>query len=93
MKNLKRLRKRAGLTLTQLAQAADVNAAVIIRMEAGRQRSAIYPTVVRLARALGVTPDELHDPVPRRKRRRRASARQGTPLDKLREDSVNHGGA
>lgn len=70
MKNLKRLRKRAGLTLTQLAQAADVNAAVIIRMEAGRQRSAIYETVVRLARALGVTPDELHDPVPRRKRRR-----------------------
>jgi len=74
MKKLKRLRKRAGLQLIELARLADVNAATIIRLEAGTQPSALYPTVVRLARALGVSPDELHDPVPRRRRRRRAPA-------------------
>jgi transcriptional regulator with XRE-family HTH domain len=70
MKNLKRLRKRRGLQLKQLARLADVNAATLTRLEAGTQPSALYPTVVRLARALGVTPAELHDPVPRRRRRR-----------------------
>jgi transcriptional regulator with XRE-family HTH domain len=69
MKNLKRLRTRAGLTLTELAAAADVEPAVIVRLEAGQQRSAIHETVVRLARALRVTTDELC-PVPARRRRR-----------------------
>jgi transcriptional regulator with XRE-family HTH domain len=91
MKNLKRLRKRAGLQLVELARLADVNAATIIRLEAGTQPSALYPTVVRLARALGVTPDELHDPVPRRKRRRRPDP--GAALTKAMEDPVNNGGA
>ena len=72
MKRLAVLRKRAHFTKTQLAERSGVAISIIVRLENGSRPSASYETVVRLARALGVTTDELC-PVPRRRRPRRPS--------------------
>jgi len=70
MRKLKTLRRRAQLTATALARRTGIAISTIVRLEKNPDRQASYENVVYLARALGVTPDELC-PVPRRRRRRR----------------------
>jgi len=65
--DLRIARKIASLTQQQLAQRAGVTNSFISLIENGHRdiRTVGYETVVRLARALGVEPDELF-PVSRR---------------------------
>ena len=62
---LKKYRKIAGLTQQQLARKAGVDVTLISRLENGQRLNASYPTIVRLARALNLEPEELL-PVPPR---------------------------
>jgi transcriptional regulator with XRE-family HTH domain len=59
-------RERRGLTATELSKRSGVDKATISRIETGgrpgKRRSSIgasYPAIVRLAAALGITPEEL----------------------------------
>jgi transcriptional regulator with XRE-family HTH domain len=56
--NLRRARARAGLTQAQLSVSAPLDRAAISRLECG-ERAPDMPTLVRLCRALEVTPTEL----------------------------------
>jgi transcriptional regulator with XRE-family HTH domain len=80
---LKKYRKIAGLTQEQLARTAGVDATIISRLERGIRQTASYVTIVRLARALNLEPEELlavpaHTveklPRPRQRRRVRDAA-------------------
>jgi transcriptional regulator with XRE-family HTH domain len=63
--DLRLARKIASLTQQELAERAGVTDSFISLIESGKRdiRSVGYETVVRIARALGVEPDELF-PVP-----------------------------
>jgi transcriptional regulator with XRE-family HTH domain len=65
---LKLARKVAGLTQTELAEQAGVSTAFICLLENGKRdiRAVGYQTVVRIAHALHVSPDDLF-PLPERK--------------------------
>lgn len=65
---LKKFRRIAGLTLEELSRKSGVDKAVISRLERGLRRAPSYDTIVRLARALHLEPEELV-PVPPVKRR------------------------
>lgn len=56
---LKKYRKIAGLNQKELAKKAGVNNTIISRLERGRAATASYETIVRLARALNLEPEEL----------------------------------
>jgi transcriptional regulator with XRE-family HTH domain len=56
---LKKFRKIAGLSQEALAAKSGVDIAVISRLERGLRRQPSYETVVRLARALNLEPEEL----------------------------------
>ena len=56
---LKKYRRIAGLTQRQLADKSGVNATLISRLERGRRQTASYESIVRLARALNLEPEEL----------------------------------
>lgn len=56
---LKKYRRIAGLTQEALAQKSGVDASIISRLERGRRRTASYDSIVRLARALNLEPEEL----------------------------------
>lgn len=56
---LKKYRRIAGLTQAQLADKAGVDVTLISRLERGQRQRATYETIVRLARALNLAPDEL----------------------------------
>jgi transcriptional regulator with XRE-family HTH domain len=56
--NLRRARGRAGLTQAQLSASAPLDRAAISRLECG-ERAPDMPTLLRLCRALEVTPTEL----------------------------------
>ena len=58
---LRRLRKAAGLTQNQLAEASGVNPRQIQRVESGASKAAnlTLQNALALAAALGVRPDEL----------------------------------
>lgn len=56
---LKKYRRIAGLTQAQLARKAGVDVTLISRLESGQRQTASYETIVRLARALNLEPDEL----------------------------------
>jgi len=58
---LRTARRIAGLTQIELATRAHVDNSFISRLESGERdiRTTDYATVVRIARALNVTPDEL----------------------------------
>jgi transcriptional regulator with XRE-family HTH domain len=62
---LKKYRKIAGLTQQQLALKAGVDVTLISRLENGQRLNASYPTIVRLARALNLEPEELLPVAPR----------------------------
>ena len=76
------------MTQEALAQKAGVDASIISRLERGTRRRASYDSIVRLARALNLEPEELvsaEDPagptppepvVVKRPRRRGARARE-----------------
>ncbi len=53
--NLKRLRKRKGLSQVQLAEAAGVNRVHLARLESGAMTNPSLDTMERLATALGVS--------------------------------------
>jgi transcriptional regulator with XRE-family HTH domain len=56
------LRRRSRLSLRDLAKQTGVSAATIGRIEAGQ--SALFESVVSVARALGVSLDDLADRLP-----------------------------
>lgn len=56
---LKNYRKVAGLTQKQLAQKSGVDVTLISKLESGQRLRASYPSIVRLARALNLEPEEL----------------------------------
>jgi transcriptional regulator with XRE-family HTH domain len=57
--NLKRLRKKEGLSQEKLARLADISLNALTKIESGFARKPTIQTVVKLARALGVSIDEL----------------------------------
>jgi transcriptional regulator with XRE-family HTH domain len=56
---LKKYRRIAGLTQEQLALKSGVDKSLISRLERGRRQTASYESIVRLARALNLQPEEL----------------------------------
>ena len=58
--NVRRLRRRAGLSVQELADRAAVNRTYIGRIEGARSEPRLW-TLVRLVGALGATPDEILD--------------------------------
>lgn len=72
-RRLKALREAAGLTQAALAEMAQMQSSVLARLERG-EREPTWPTVLKLADALGVTPDaftedDSDDKPPRRSRK------------------------
>ena len=59
MRRLKRLRKKKGLTLDQLARRVGCSGPYIHMLETGKKNNPSLATLRRLAKALGVTIDEL----------------------------------
>lgn len=57
---LRAARTKAQLTRTQLAARSEVNTGTIADIEEGRNRNPSYDKVVRLARSLGVSPEQLY---------------------------------
>jgi transcriptional regulator with XRE-family HTH domain len=57
--NLKTLRQAKGLTQQALASAAGISMSVVFQIEQGARGDPRISTVVALARALGVTMDQL----------------------------------
>lgn len=56
---LKKYRRIAGLSQRQLAKKAGVDVTLICRLERGERKTASYESIVRLARALNLEPEEL----------------------------------
>lgn len=64
-KIIRDLRKALGWNMEKLAEMADTTASTISRLEAGKMPNASVLTIRKIARALGVTvddlcPDEVH---------------------------------
>ena len=58
-KNIKRLRKAKNLSQDKLSRLADVSNATIIKIESGGIQSPTIDTVQKIAKALGVSLDDL----------------------------------
>ena len=58
-RNVRRLRERRGLSQDRLSKLADVSHNTIIKIEAGAIQSPTVETAQKIAKALGVTLDEL----------------------------------
>ncbi len=58
-KNIKKLRKARGLSQDRLSRLADISHATIIKIELGGIKSPTIDTVQKIAKALGVSIDEL----------------------------------
>ena len=58
-KTVKRLREKMGLSQEKLARLADVSNNTIINIEAGKQDNPTINTLSKIAKALGVSVDEL----------------------------------
>jgi len=56
---LEKYRRIAGLTQEQLAEKSGVDKTVISKFERGKRVRGAYDSIVRLARALNLTPEEL----------------------------------
>ncbi|MBA7483669.1 hypothetical protein ES707_19186 [subsurface metagenome] len=59
LKNLKKLREKKGWTREKLAREADVSYHTIIKIERGTIKNPRLDTLVKLAKALGVSLDKL----------------------------------
>ena len=57
--NLKRLREKKKLSQDRLAKLADVNNNTIIKIEQGENINPTFATLKKIAKALGVSLDEL----------------------------------
>jgi transcriptional regulator with XRE-family HTH domain len=58
-KNIERLRKAKGLSQEKLARLADVANNTLIKMESGENINPTLETLKKVAKALGVSVDEL----------------------------------
>ncbi len=58
-KNVKKLRKQKGLSQERLARLADVANNTIIKMESGENKNPTLETLRKVAKAFGVSVDEL----------------------------------
>jgi len=58
-KNVEKLRKRKGLSQERLARLADVANNTIIKMESGENKNPTLETLRKVAKAFGVSVDEL----------------------------------
>lgn len=58
-KNIKKLRKQQGLSQDKLSKLADISHNTIIKIESGAIQSPTINTAQKIARALGVTLDDL----------------------------------
>jgi transcriptional regulator with XRE-family HTH domain len=74
-RRLRELRTDRGLTLQQVAAAANIDVSTLSRLETGKRRLAL-DHIAPLAGALGVTTDELLGPAPRLDPRVRGKARR-----------------
>ena len=57
--NIKRLRKRKGLTQEKLARTADIANNTLVKIEMGMAKEPTITTVTKIAEALNVSIDEL----------------------------------
>ncbi len=57
--NLKKLRKKKGLSQEKLARLADISLNTLTKIESGFAKKPTIQTVVKLARALEISIDEL----------------------------------
>ena len=57
--NVRRIRKKKGLTQEKLARLADISLNTLAKIELGFAKKPIIQTVVKLAKALEITIDEL----------------------------------
>lgn len=58
-KNIKKLRKQRGLSQDKLSKLADISHNTIIKIESGAIQSPTMDTAQKIAKALGVTLDDL----------------------------------
>ena len=58
-KNIKKLRKQRGLSQDKLSKLADISHNTIIKIESGAIQSPTINTAQKIAKALGVTLDDL----------------------------------
>jgi len=58
-KNIKRLRKQRGLSQDKLSKLADISHNTIIKIESGAIQSPTMDTAQKIAKALGVSLDDL----------------------------------
>jgi transcriptional regulator with XRE-family HTH domain len=56
---LKKYRRIAGLTQRELAEKAGVHYTLISRLESGDRHTASFRSIVKIARALNLEPEEL----------------------------------
>ena len=57
--NIRKLRKKKGLTQEKLSRLADISTATLVKIEAGVAKEPTITTVTKIAEALGVSIDEL----------------------------------
>lgn len=57
--NIKKLREAKGLSQEKLARAADVANNTLIKMESGENKNPTLDTLKKVAKALGVSVDDL----------------------------------
>jgi transcriptional regulator with XRE-family HTH domain len=62
-KRLRKMREDSGLTLAQLAQMSGLHPQTLVKFERG-EREPQWSSVIALARALGVGPEEFLPPEP-----------------------------
>jgi len=58
-KNLRKLRKAKGLSQEKLARLADIANNTIVKIEAGKNKNPTLDTLQKIAKALGVSIDDL----------------------------------
>jgi transcriptional regulator with XRE-family HTH domain len=57
--NIKRIRKKKGLTQEKLSRLADISNNTLVKIEMGMAKEPTITTVTKIADALGVSIDEL----------------------------------
>jgi len=65
--NIKRLRKKKGLTQEKLARLADIANNTLVKIEMGMAKEPTITTVAKIAKALNVSIDELVEGVKNKK--------------------------
>lgn len=56
---IKKLREKLGVSQEKLARLADVSNSTIVNIEAGKQQNPTVETIKKIAKALGVSIEEL----------------------------------